>query len=81
VLDNAPPFMSNQPDYYKLVARVAPSAKSFDIWGPDATVTFGAYKDGFSSALQKGTTLSKALDTMQSATTSDMKKLGFKVNG
>ena len=77
---NAPPaFMSNQPDYYKLIGQVAPSARSFDIWGPNATVAFGAYKDGFASALQHGTPMSSALDTMQKVTVDDMLKLGFKV--
>ena len=78
-LDAPPAFMPNQPDYYKLIGDIAPSARSFDIWGPDATVTFGAYRDGFSSALQNGTPLADALDTMQTATVDDMKKLGFTV--
>jgi len=78
-LDAPPAFMSNQPDYYQVVAQVAPNAKSFDIWGPDATVTFGAYRDGFANALQNGTSLSDALDAMQKATVDDMTKLGFTV--
>lgn len=81
VLDNPPPFMSNQSDYYAFIGTVAPEAKSFDIWGPDATVTFGAYKDGFSTALQNKTKLSDALDAMQTATVDDMTKLGFTVKG
>lgn len=78
-LDAPPAFMSNQPDYYALIGEVAPSAKSFDIWGPDATVTFSAYRDGFSAALQNGTSLSDALDAMQKTTVDDMTQLGFTV--
>lgn len=79
-LDTPPAFMSNQKDYYRLIGDVAPSARSFDIWGPDATVTFGAYRDGFASALQNKTPLSAALDSMQKTTVADMKKLGFTVD-
>ena len=76
-LDKPPVFMSNQPDYYKMIGQIAPSARSFDIWGPNATLTFGAYRDGFSTALQNGTSLSAALTSMQKTTADDMTKLGF----
>ncbi|MDO7882824.1 ABC transporter substrate-binding protein [Salinibacterium soli] len=78
-LDAPPAFMSNQPDYYAFIGQVAPTAKSFDIWGPNATVTFGAYRDDFGTALQNGTSLSDALDAIQATSVEDLEKLGFTV--
>lgn len=80
ILNNAPAFFPNQPDFYNIVKQVAPSAKSFPMWGPNVTVTFSSYTDAFSKALQSGGSFDSALDTMQSATTADMKKLGFTLN-
>ncbi|MFZ4893675.1 ABC transporter substrate-binding protein [Plantibacter sp. Mn2098] len=79
-LTKPPAFMPNQPDYYKTIADIAADARSFDIWGPNATVTFGAYKDGFAAAIQNKTSFSDVLGTMQDTTVTDMKKLGFTVN-
>lgn len=80
-LKTPPPFMANQPDYNTLMATAAKGVRTFDIWGPNANVTFDAYSNAFGGALQKKTALSGALDTMQDATVSDMKKLGFQVAG
>ncbi|WP_025158140.1 ABC transporter substrate-binding protein [Leifsonia aquatica] len=80
-LQTPPPFMSNQPDYNTLMATVAKGVRTFDIWGPNANVTFDSYSNAFAAALQNKTALSAALDTMQSATVTDMKKIGFKVAG
>ncbi|MFF1816393.1 extracellular solute-binding protein [Kribbella sp. NPDC058245] len=80
-LKSPPPFMSNQPDYNTLMATAAKGVRTFDIWGPNANVTFDAYSNAFGGALQKKTALSGALDTMQDATVNDMKKLGFQVAG
>jgi multiple sugar transport system substrate-binding protein len=79
VLQAAPAFFPNQPDFYAEVKKVAPAARSFPMWGPNVTVTFTGYTDGFSKALQSGGSFSAALDGMQSATVADMKKLGFTV--
>jgi multiple sugar transport system substrate-binding protein len=79
VLSSPPPFLPNQTDYYGLVKQVAPSSRSFSMWGPDVTVTFGAYSDKFGAALQNGTAFGAALDDMQNATVADMRKLGFTV--
>jgi multiple sugar transport system substrate-binding protein len=76
-----PPFMSTQPDYNTLMATVSKGVRTFDIWGPNANVTFDSYSNAFGAALQQKTSLSAALDTMQEATVSDMKKLGFQVAG
>jgi multiple sugar transport system substrate-binding protein len=81
VLKTPPPFMSTQPDYNTLMATVSKGVRTFDIWGPNANVTFDSYSNAFGAALQKKTALSGALDTMQEATVSDMKKLGFQVAG
>ncbi len=80
-LQTPPPFMSNQPDYNALMAEAAKGVRTFDIWGPNANVTFDSYSNAFGAALQNKTALSAALDTMQSATVADMKKVGFKVSG
>lgn len=79
VLQAAPAFFPNQPDFYAEVKKVAPAARSFPMWGPDVTVTFTGYTDGFAKALQSGGSFTAALDSMQSATLADMKKLGFTV--
>jgi multiple sugar transport system substrate-binding protein len=80
-LKTPPPFMSTQPDYNTLMATAAKGVRTFDIWGPNANVTFDSYSNAFGAALQKKTALSGALDTMQEATVADMKKLGFQVAG
>jgi multiple sugar transport system substrate-binding protein len=80
ILQKAPAFFPNQPDFYNIVKQVAPSARSYSMWGPDVTVTFRGYTDEFSKALQSGGKFSAALDTIQGSTVADMKKLGFTVN-
>ncbi|MCW2878692.1 MAG: extracellular solute-binding protein family 1 [Sphaerisporangium sp.] len=80
ILKSAPPFFPNQPAFYDVVKQVAPSARGFSMWGPDVTVAFSGYTDSFGAALQSGGTFGKALDTMQDASTADMKKLGFNLN-
>ncbi|GIT80862.1 sugar ABC transporter substrate-binding protein [Leifsonia sp. LS1] len=80
-LQTPPPFMSNQPDYNTLMATVAKGVRTFDIWGPNANVTFDSYSNAFGAALQNKTPLSAALGTMQTDTVTDMKKIGFTVAG
>lgn len=80
-LKTPPPFMSDQPDYNALMAEAAKGVRTFDIWGPNANVTFDSYSNAFGAALQNKTSLAAALDTMQSATVADMKKVGFTVSG
>jgi multiple sugar transport system substrate-binding protein len=80
VLATAPPFFPNQPNFYALVSAAAPHARSFQIWGPDVTVTFSSYTDSFDAALQSGSSFDAALNAMQSATVADMKKIGFTVS-
>ena len=80
VLKDAPPFFPNQPDFYDVVKQVAPSARSFSMWGPDVTVAFSSYTDSFGAALQSGGSFDGALDAIQNASVADMKKLGFTLN-
>jgi multiple sugar transport system substrate-binding protein len=80
-LKTPPPFMVNQPDYNALMAQAAKGVRTFQIWGPNANVTFDAYSNAFANALQNKTPLSDALTQMQQATVSDMKQRGFTVNG
>ena len=80
-LQTPPPFMSDQPGYNTLMASVAKGVRDFQIWGPDASVTFSSYSDAFASALQNHTSFTAALGKVQSATVSDMKNTGFQVTG
>ena len=79
-LKTPPPFMSNQPDYNTLMSASAKNVRTFQIWGPDANVTFDSYSNAFASALQNKTSLADALTVIQDATVTDMKKIGFKVS-
>ena len=80
-LKTPPPFMSDQPDYNTLMASAAKNVRTFQVWGPNANVTFDAYSNDFAAALQNKTPLSAALTQMQQATVADMKKRGFPVTG
>ena len=80
-LKTPPPFMSNQPDYNTLMAKEAANVRTFQIWGPNANVTFDAYSNDFAAALQNKSPLVGALTQMQTATVNDMKSRGFTVSG
>ena len=80
-LNTPPSFMSDQPAYYALMKSIAQNVRGFQIWGPNASVTFNSYSDTFASALQNHTGFAQALNTIQTATVSDMQKTGFKVTG
>ena len=80
-LATPPSFMSDQPAYNTLMASVAKGVRGFQIWGPDASVTFSSYSDSFASALQNHTSFTSALSAVQNATVSDMKNAGFQVTG
>ncbi|WP_194916684.1 ABC transporter substrate-binding protein [Catenulispora rubra] len=80
-LKTPPPFMSDQQDYNTLIAQAAKNVRTFQVWGPNANVTFDAYSNDFAAALQNKTPLSAALTQMQQATVDDLKKRGFSVTG
>jgi len=77
-LQTAPEFFKNQPDFYTVAKQIAGTAQGFT-FGPNVNVTYAAYKDAFSKAIQSGA-FGGALDTMQTSTSDDMKKNGFKVS-
>lgn len=79
-LQTPPPFMKNQPDYNTLMKQLAANVRGFDIWGPNANITFNSYSDAFGKAVQNHTSFLDALKTVQTATVTDMKKTGYKVN-
>jgi multiple sugar transport system substrate-binding protein len=78
-LETPPPFMKNQPDYNTLMKQLASNVRGFDIWGPDANITFNSYSDAFGKAVQNHTSFLDALKTVQTSTVGDMKKTGYKV--
>ncbi|QDZ16341.1 ABC transporter substrate-binding protein [Humibacter ginsenosidimutans] len=78
-LQTPPPFMKNQPDYNTLMKQLASNVRGFDIWGPNANITFNSYSDAFGKAVQNHTSFVDALKTVQTDTVSDMKKTGYKV--
>lgn len=80
-LDTPPSFFSNQEDYYDVIGKAAEVTRSFDVWGPNATVTFNGYKDGFATALQSGSPMVDALAGIQQSSVADLTKLGLKVAG
>lgn len=79
-LDTPPPFMSTQPDYNKLMSQLSSNVTGFDIWGPNANITFNSYSDAFGKAVQNKTSFLDALKTVQETTVADMKKSGYTVN-
>lgn len=80
-LNTPPSFMSDQPDFYGLMRSIAKHVRNFQIWGPNASVTFDSYSDAFAAALQNHTSFGQALTTVQNATVSGMQKSGFTVSG
>jgi multiple sugar transport system substrate-binding protein len=78
-LQTPPPFMKNQPDYNALMKQLASNVRGFDIWGPNANITFNTYSDAFGKAVQNHTSFVDALKTVQTDTVNDMKKTGYKV--
>jgi multiple sugar transport system substrate-binding protein len=78
-LSSPPAFMSDQPGYYALMKTIAQNVRGFQIWGPNASVTFSSYSDAFASALQNHTSFAQALNKVQTTTVNDMQKSGFQV--
>lgn len=73
-----PEFFSNQPDFYKQVARIAPTAAP-SAWGPNVNVAYTTFNDAFGTAAKNKSDFVTAVQAMQSATVADLKKHGFKV--
>jgi multiple sugar transport system substrate-binding protein len=79
-LQQPPAFFSQQADFYSQAKSIAATVPPFT-WGPNVNVTYSAYKDAFTKAITAKSPFGAAVDTMQDATVSDMKKSGFKVAG
>jgi multiple sugar transport system substrate-binding protein len=80
-LAKAPSILaSDQADFYARAKGIAATAKGFT-WGPDVNVAYNAYNDAFGKAVQAKSPFSAALDAIQGATVTDMKKTGFTVAG
>ncbi|MGN9780636.1 ABC transporter substrate-binding protein [Nonomuraea sp. ZG12] len=75
-LGTAPEYFANQPDFWQQAATVSAGARGFT-FGPNVSVTYNAFKDGFDKALQDGTSFSDAVGAMHEATVADMRKSGF----
>ncbi len=76
LLTTAPEYFANQPDFWQQAATVSAGARGFT-FGPNVSVTYNAFKDGFDKALQDGSSFSGAGQGMHDATVADMRKSGF----
>jgi multiple sugar transport system substrate-binding protein len=77
-LQQPPAFFASQSDFYSQAKAIAATVSPFT-WGPNVNVTYSAYKDSFTKAITAKSPFGGAVDQMQDATVSDMKKNGFKV--
>jgi len=77
-LQKPPTFFPDQADFYTQAKAIADTAAGFT-WGPNVNVAYTAYRDAFSKAITDKAPFGGAVDQMQEATISDMRKNGFKV--
>lgn len=77
-LQQPPPYLSNQPDFYRQAAQIAATARGFT-FGPNVNAAYSAYKDAFGKAIQNKADFTSALAAIQSATVADLQRQGFKV--
>ncbi|MFI8236724.1 ABC transporter substrate-binding protein [Streptomyces sp. NPDC085866] len=76
---NPPAFFSNQPDFYTKAADIAKTTAP-SAWGPNVNVAYATFNDAFGAATKNKSDFGAALDQMQDATVTDMKKQGFGVS-
>jgi len=76
---NPPEYFANQPDFYKVAAKVAKTTAP-SAWGPNVNVAYTTFKDAFGAAAKNKSDFSAALAQMQSDTVAAMKKQGFEVS-
>ncbi|WP_026162806.1 ABC transporter substrate-binding protein [Kribbella catacumbae] len=77
----APPaFFANQPDFYKVAADTAKTARSFT-FGPNVNVAYSAYTDQFGKAAESKSKagFTAAVRAMQKTTLDNLKSSGFSV--
>jgi multiple sugar transport system substrate-binding protein len=79
-LTTPPEFLSNQADFYDLVADVAPTANAFT-YGPNVNVAFSAYNDEFAKAADAKTqaAFENAVTQMQKITINNLRGNGYSV--
>ncbi len=79
-LTDPPAFISNQPDYYDVVGRVAETTNDFT-YGPNVNVAYSAYTDAFGAAAEQrsAAAFTAALASIQSTTVEDLENTGFTV--
>ncbi|SOD89972.1 ABC transporter substrate-binding protein [Streptomyces sp. Ag109_G2-15] len=76
---NPPAYFSNQPDFYTKAADIAKTTAP-SAWGPNVNVAYATFNDAFGAAAKSKSDFGAALDKMQDATVTDMKKQGFGVS-
>ncbi|MEU9453382.1 extracellular solute-binding protein [Streptomyces sp. NPDC048277] len=74
-----PAYFSNQADFYTKAAEIAKTTAA-SAWGPNVNVAYTTFNDAFGTAAKNKSDFVTALNTMQDATTADMKKQGFEVS-
>jgi multiple sugar transport system substrate-binding protein len=79
-LDDPPPFMPNQPDFFEEAAEIAETAQGFT-FGPNVNTTYNLYNDSFDQAIREGTSFLDAVTRMHEGTVSDLEGRGFDVQG
>ncbi|WP_205706333.1 ABC transporter substrate-binding protein, partial [Kineococcus indalonis] len=79
-LTDPPAFISNQPDFYDVVGRVAQTTNEFT-YGPNVNVTYSAYTDAFGAAAEQrsAAAFTAALASIQKTTVDDLENTGFTV--
>ena len=79
-LTTPPEFLSNQSNFYDLVAEVAPTANPFT-YGPNVNVAFSAYNDEFAKAAdaQTQSAFENAVTRMQKITVDNLRGSGYSV--
>ncbi|SIS11112.1 ABC transporter substrate-binding protein [Microbacterium sp. RURRCA19A] len=80
LLDKAPEFMSNVPDFYEISSKASQAVLPVT-YGPNVNVAYSTYSDEFGKAVQAGTAPAflDALSAVQNATRDDLEKAGFTV--
>jgi multiple sugar transport system substrate-binding protein len=77
-LQKPPAFFAQQTDFYPMAKQIADTAAGFT-WGPNVNVTYSAYRDAFGKAITRKSPFPAAVEQLQTATITDMRKRGFDV--
>lgn len=77
-LQQAPEFMSNQPDFYELASEIDERTLA-TTWGPNVAATWSSFTNEFSEVVSSGGSFRAALEAVDEATRSDLATQGFSV--